>query len=100
MKPYLNSMLFGAIASAILLMAGFWVGTRPDLIWLGRLAFGPGDSLFPYARRIGLLSAGEGNHHLFVLLASLLTWAIAFGFTVRVFLYRSKGDVSDHTPRA
>lgn len=83
MKPYLASLLFGFIASAVLLIAGFWTAAQLDLHWLNWLIFGPGESLFFFARRIGLLTPGELGHHVLVVLVSLLVWTLIFGFLVR-----------------
>jgi hypothetical protein len=94
--PYLAAALCGLIASAMLLMASFWWGTQADGVWLGRAAFGPGDDLFPYVRRMGLLSAGEAHHHLFVLLASWLVWALIFGLVMGWVLSRRKDRAARH----
>ena len=83
MKAYLAAMLFGLMASAALLVAGFWAATQFGLHWLNWLIFGPGDILFSIALRIGLLAPGELGHHIFVVLVSLLIWTLIFGFFAR-----------------
>jgi hypothetical protein len=89
MKHLLPSLTIGLLAAILLLALGFLLPVQGDFEWLGRLAYGPGDYAFPYARQGGALGTGELLHHSFVLGFSLISWWCAFAAATYIFRKRT-----------
>jgi hypothetical protein len=84
MKRLLPPLLAGLLLATILLVVGFLLPLQRGFSWLSQLAYGPGDHLFSYAIRSGLLGPGELRHHSFVFLVSLFSWWCVFASVVYI----------------
>jgi hypothetical protein len=74
MRQILNSILFAGVGTLMLLASAVVLAPPFGLLWLSEWFFYPGDHLYPWFRRSGMLEVSELLHHQFVLLASLLSW--------------------------
>ena len=91
MKCWIHAIVLGGVGAVVLLIVAFLTGLRSGFMWLSELAFYPGDHLYPFARKSGILEISEGLHHQFVLFVSLLSWWLVMTLFVRC-MRRRKGD--------
>jgi hypothetical protein len=83
MKHWSISIALGGLGAIALLALAILTSLTSGFMWLSELAFYPGDHLYPWAGKSSLLGMGEGLHHQFVLLASLVVWWLVLALSIK-----------------